>query len=386
MTTSKKNKTIDALNAAELVVVKIGSVLVRGEQLDQVNATWMDALAQDIKALRDAGKKIVIVSSGGIALGRKALGIPANISPNKIPLAQKQAASAVGQYHLFNGYFKAFAQKDITAAQVLLTMSETENRRMNLNARETLHTLLDKGIIPIINENDTVSTGEIRFGDNDRLSVRVAQMIMADCVILLSTTNGLYTANPDTTPDAQHLPIIETLSEEHMAMAGDAIAGLSTGGMKSKIEAAVSAVKSGINLIISDGRPTHALKDLYEDAQKLSSLFVAQKCDVNARKIWLQAHMSPKGAVIVDDGALGALGKGKSLLPVGVKAVEGDFRRGDAVQIKTLAGKKIGMGLSAYNKDDAQRIIGKPSHEIEAILGFIGREELIHRNDMVLEI
>lgn len=382
----QKKNSAKIIHESDLIVVKIGSVLIRGKELDQVNATWMDALACDVKSLLDSGKKIVIVSSGGIALGRKALGIPATIAPSKIPLAQKQAASAVGQYHLFNGYHKSFSNVGITTAQVLLTMSETENRRMNLNARETLHTLLDKGIIPIINENDTVSTGEIRFGDNDRLSVRVAQMIMADSVILLSTTNGLYTDNPDINPQAVHLPIIESLGDEHMNMAGDAIAGLSTGGMKSKIEAAASAVKSGIHLIISDGRPLHSLQQLCENEEKISSLFVAQKCDSNARKIWLQAHMSPKGTVIVDEGALGALGKGKSLLPVGVKAVEGDFRRGDAVQIKTLSGKKIGMGLSAYNKDDAAKIIGKPSKEIEKILGFIGRKELIHRNDMVLEV
>lgn len=378
------NSVPKILDSSEIIVVKIGSVLVRGKELDQVNAEWMDAIAADIKALKDRGKKIVVVSSGGIALGRKALGIPSNIAPSKIPLAQKQAASSVGQYHLFHGYFQAFKKYDMTAAQVLLTMSETENRRMNLNARETLYTLLDKGIVPVINENDTVSTGEIRFGDNDRLSVRVAQMVMADVTILLSTTNGLYTSNPDKDPDAKHLPLIETLSEEHMAMAGDAVAGLSTGGMKSKIEAAMSAVKTGIHLIISDGRPIHALRDLYQDAEKLSSLFLAQKSDSNARKIWLQAHMSPKGTVIVDDGALKALHSGKSLLPVGVKAVEGDFRRGDAVQIKTLSGQKIGMGLSAYNVADASRIIGKPSHEIEAILGYIGREELVHRNDLVL--
>lgn len=377
--------TQTVLKDSQFIVIKIGSVLVRGKELDQPNAEWLEALAQDVKALMDQGKKVVVVSSGGIALGRKALGISAVIAPSKIPLAQKQAASAVGQYHLFNGYFKAFAKQGITAAQVLLTMSETENRRMNLNARETLHTLLDRGIVPVINENDTVSTGEIRFGDNDRLSVRVAQMVMADTVVLLSTTNGLYTANPDTTPDAKHLPLIESLGDEHAAMAGDAVAGLSTGGMKSKIEAAFSAVKSGIHLIISDGRPVHALKDLCENASKLSSLFVAQKCDSNARKIWLQAHMSPKGSVTLDDGALKALSAGKSLLPVGVKAVEGDFRRGDAVQIKTLSGKKIGMGLSAYSSIDAAKIIGKPSHEIEKILGFVGREELIHRNDMVLE-
>ena len=374
------------LENAKLIVIKIGSVLVRGDALDQANQPWMDALAQDIRALRDQGKKIVLVSSGGVALGRKALNIASDISPSSIPLKKKQAASAVGQYHLFNGYFKAFEKQKIIAAQVLLTMSETENRRMNLNARETLHTLLDSGIVPIINENDTVSTEEIRFGDNDRLSVRVAQMIRADTVVILSTTDGLYTDNPDINPQAKHIPFIDALTDEHKEMAGDAIAGLSTGGMKSKIEAARAATKYGINLIITNGQDNNALSHLYDsDQSKKSTLFAAQKCDNNARKIWLGAHMNPKGSVTIDDGALSALNSGKSLLPVGVKDVSGDFKRGDVIEIKTLSGDKIGMGISAYNADDARRIIGVNSSEIHDILGYIGRSELIHRNDMVME-
>ena len=375
----------EALAQSKLIVIKIGSVLVRGEELDSVNQKWMDALAQDIKSLKDNGKYVVIVSSGGVALGRKALSIPHDIAPSSIPLAKKQAASSVGQYHLFNGYFKAFQKVDITAAQVLLTMSETENRRMNLNARETLTTLLDNDIIPIINENDTVSTGEIRFGDNDRLSVRVAQMVMADCVVLLSTADGLYTDHPDKNPNAQHISIIDPITEDHVKMAGDAVAGLSTGGMKSKIEAAQNATKSGIHLIITEGREDHALKALCT-GNKNSSLFVAQKCDTKARKIWLQSHMSPKGTIMLDDGAVGALKSGKSLLPVGVISVTGDFRRGDAVVIKDQHGIKLGMGLAAYNANDALKIIGKPSDQIAETLGYIGRNELIHRNDMVLEI
>ncbi|PCI98408.1 MAG: glutamate 5-kinase [Alphaproteobacteria bacterium] len=373
------------LENSKLIVIKIGSVLVRGDALDQANQPWMNALAQDIRTLRDQGKKIVLVSSGGVALGRKALNIASDISPSSIPLAKKQAASAVGQYHLFNGYFKAFEKQSIIAAQVLLTISETENRRMNLNARETLHTLLESGIVPIINENDTVSTEEIRFGDNDRLSVRVAQMILADTVVVLSTTDGLYTDNPDINPQAEHIPFIDGLTDEHTKMAGDAIAGLSTGGMKSKIEAASAATKSSINLIITDGQDNHALSNLYDDPAKKSTLFAAQKCDNNARKIWLGAHMNPKGSVTIDDGALSALNSGKSLLPVGVKGVSGNFKRGDVIEIKTLSGDKIGMGISAYNADDARRIIGINSAKIHEILGYIGRTELVHRNDMVLE-
>ncbi len=373
------------IDNANLIVIKIGSVLVRGDTLDQTNQPWMDTLAQDIKNLKDQGKKIVIVSSGGVALGRKALNISPDISPGSIPLAKKQAASAVGQYHLFNGYFNAFKKQDITAAQVLLTMSETENRRMNLNARETLHTLLESGIVPIINENDTVSTEEIRFGDNDRLSVRVAQMILADTVIILSTTDGLYTDNPDINPQATHIPLIENLTDEHTKMAGDAIAGLSTGGMKSKIEAAQAATKSGINLIITNGQDSNTLSNLYGDVNKRSTLFVAKECDKNARKTWLSAHMNPKGNVTIDDGALTALQSGKSLLPVGVKQISGDFKRGDVIKITDQGGAKIGMGISAYDAGEATRIIGVRSSDVIDVLGYAGRTEIIHRNDMVID-
>ncbi len=380
------NNIKDIIENSKLIVIKIGSMLIRGEELDSINISWMNALAQDINKLKNQGKKIVIVSSGGIALGRKAIGISSKIAPNTIPLSQKQAASAVGQHHLFNGYYNAMQTQNITAAQILLTMSETENRRMNLNARETLHTLLEHNIIPIINENDTVSTGEIRFGDNDRLSVRVAQMIMADSVILLSTTDGLYTDNPDKNPQAKLLPVIENITDEHMEMAGDTVAGLSTGGMKSKIDAAISATKSGINLIITNGEDNHSLEQICNDSNKKSTLFIAKKCEKSARKIWLGSHMNPKGSAIIDDGAFEALKKGKSLLPVGVKEIEGTFRRGDAIYIKTLDGKKIALGLSAYNSFDANRIAGKHGDEVIKILGYTGRKELIHRNDMVLEI
>ncbi len=372
------------IQKSNLIVFKIGSALVRGNDLDKVNQIWMDSFAKDIKALLEQGKKVVVVSSGGIALGRKALGISPDIAPDTIPLSKKQAASSVGQYHVFHGYFQAFQKQERTTGQVLLTMSETENRRMNLNARETLYTLLDHGLVPIINENDTVSTGEIRFGDNDRLSVRVAQMILADTVILLSTTDGLYTDNPERNPNAKHLPIIEKITDEHIKMAGDAVPGLSTGGMKSKLEAAISATNTGINLIITNGQENNAVSNLCSSSDKKSSLFIAKKCDSNARQIWLSAHMHPKGSAVIDDGALAALQDGKSLLPVGVKLIEGDFKRGDVIEIKTLSNKKIGMGLSAYNADEAKRILGRNSTDIHDILGFVGRDELIHRNDMVL--
>ena len=377
--------TVSVLREAESIVIKIGSVLVRDPETDGVRQGWMHALAQDVAALMKLGKKVTIVSSGGIALGRKALGISGKVAPDQIPLQQKQAASAVGQYHLFHGYHKAFASCGIVAAQVLLTMSETENRRMNLNARETLHTLLDRGIVPVINENDTVSTGEIRFGDNDRLSVRVGQMILSDAVVLLSTTDGLYTANPDTNPDAVHIPLIEEITEEHVRMAGKAIPGLSTGGMKSKIEAAQAAVKSGIHLVIANGRDDHVLRSLTEDGARRSTLFHALNTGASARQSWIETHMRPKGAYIVDDGAVKALLSGKnSLLPVGVKSVEGRFERGDVVEIMTFDGRKLGVGLSAYNADEARLVAGRQTADIPTLLGYAGRKALVHYDDLML--
>jgi glutamate 5-kinase len=378
--------SVDVLENARLIVVKIGSVIVRGHALDQVNQDWMDAFAQDIKKFMDSNKKVVVVSSGGVALGRKALGISEHTPPQNIPLAMKQAASSVGQYHIFNGYYKAFAKCGLDAGQVLLTMGETENRRMSLNARDTLFTLLNHGVVPVINENDTVSTGEIRFGDNDRLSVRVAQMIGADAVILFSTTDGLYTDNPDNNPQAEHMSFIDKLGDEHIKMAGEALPGLSTGGMKSKIDAALSATKTGIHLIITDGQQTHTLEKLRYDNSKRSSLFYAQHGNkIAARKMWIGAHMRPNGSVIIDDGALDALHHGKSLLPIGVRKVKGDFKRGDVIEIQDLSGKRIGMGISAYNIHDAHLICCRNSKEIASILGETTSEELIHRNDMVLE-
>lgn len=373
----------EIIKQSELIVIKIGSVLVTDESKEKVRLSWIESLAQDVKDWQAQGKKVVIVSSGAIALGRSALGISKSMPPSKIPLEQKQAASAVGQFHLFAAYFQTFSALGLQAAQVLLTMSETENRRMHLNAKATLLTLLDKNIVPIINENDTISTGEIRFGDNDRLSVRVAQMIEADLVMLLSTTDGLYTADPTKDKKAKHIPLVESIGPEHIKMAGDAVPGLSTGGMKSKIEAAASATRGGIALLIANGVENHPLRRLNGEIR--ASIFLAQESKANARTRWLQAHLSPKGSVFVDEGALKALKSGKSLLPIGVKKTEGDFIRGDAVHIRTMEGKILGMGLIAYSTEEAQKIIGKASDKIPQILGHEGREELIHRNDMALQ-
>lgn len=374
----------ETIERAKTIVIKTGSVLLADKDTGRIKQDWIDALAQDIAELTAKGKHVVVVSSGAIALGRRDIGLSAKVAPSSIPLEQKQAASAVGQYYLFRGWHDAFAKLNIVTAQILLTLSETENRRMHLNARETLRTLLEKGIVPVINENDTISTGEIRYGDNDRLAARVAQMIEADLVILLSTTDGLYTTDPTINKEAKHIPVIERITDDHIAIAGEAAAGLSTGGMKSKLRAAISATRSGIAMMITKGTVLRPLQSL-QAAEQLYTLFPAQETKANARKKWIQSHVKPRGAFIIDDGAVKALESGKSLLPIGVKDVDGVFVRGDAVSIQTIGGKVLGIGLSAYGSDDAQKIIGKQSKEIASLLGYTGRDELIHRNDMVLQ-
>jgi glutamate 5-kinase len=374
----------EALGRAKTIIIKVGSALLTDASCGEIKQEWLDALASDVAGLISQGKRIVIVSSGAVALGRKDLGIALDTPPAQIPLAQKQASSAVGQYYAFNGYHQALGAQDVKAAQVLLTIGETENRRNYLNARETLWTLMDKGIVPVINENDAVSTGELRFGDNDRLAVRVAHMVYADLVLLMSTVDGLYTANPDDDTDAAHIPVVDKITDKHVDMAGEAKPGLSTGGMKSKMEAALSATQSGVDLIIFDGRKSHALNDL---EQARSTLFQAQRnSSESARKTWIKAHLNPKGALSVDDGALQALKNGKSLLPIGMTQVEGEFNRGDVVSVLSPVGVVIGRGMSAFSSENARKIIGRQSHEVAGILGYLGRAEIIHRNDLVLKL
>lgn len=372
------------LQTSQRLVIKIGSALLCDIQNGTVKQNWINALSDTIKVIVQNKTEVILVSSGGIAMGRKALGVGPKQAPSSIPLPLKQAASAVGQPIMYAAYASAFARHGLQTAQVLLTLSETENRRQHLNARETLLTLLTRGIIPVINENDSISTEEIRFGDNDRLAVRVAQMVDADTVLLLSTTSGFYSANPDTNPGASHFPLIEKISDQHKAMAGEALAGLSTGGMRSKVLAAESAMNSGISLIIADGREDGALGRLLENPDIPATLFKAEAAPLNARKRWLGGHLSPKGTIVIDSGAATALRGGKSLLPVGVRYIQGDFLRGDLLVIQDEAGRELGRGLSAYDAPEAEKLIGQPSSAIPAILGYLGREEFIHRNDMVL--
>lgn len=372
----------DLIAGSKTVIIKIGSALLVDVEKG-VRQAWLAALAEDIMGLRQSGKNVIIVTSGSIALGRRAMGIAATDRPSSIPLESKQAAAAIGQIALMQAYINAFAVHGANVAQILLTPSDTENRRSHLNARATIHALLEKNIIPVINENDTVSTAEIRFGDNDRLASRVAQMIGADAVVQLSTTDGLYTADPRLDPSATHIPLVEKLTADYVSMAGDAIAGVSTGGMKSKVEAARIATESGVHMMVAKGTESHALKAACDGIAR-STIFLASDQPRTARKKWILAHVKPKGALYLDDGACNALLSGKSLLPAGVKKVEGDFDRGDAVKICDGAGNALGIGLSTYDSANTAKIAGHKSAEIANILGYSRGDELIHRDDLVL--
>lgn len=370
------------LFSARRIVIKIGSALVVDENGARKN--WLGALAGEVRAALERGQEILIVTSGAVALGRPALGIGPKERSAAIPLERRQAAAAVGQFYLFAAWREAFSAHGVTAAQILLTTFETEDRRMHLNARATVGALLAEKIVPIVNENDTVSTGELRYGDNDRLAARVAQMIGADLLVILSTTDGLYAANPDLDPKAEHIPFIAAISGEHERMAGDALAGPSTGGMRSKIEAARLATRAGTAMLIAKGLEEKPLTALLEGRAR-ASVFAAQGNPQSARKRWIEGHVRPKGTLFIDDGAAKALESGGSLLPVGVRRIEGDFARGDAVTIaRESDGRTLGMGLCAWDAADAARIAGRRSAEIAEILGFSGRAEMVHRDDLAL--
>ncbi len=367
------------LLAARRVVLKIGSALLVDEATGKVRRPWLAALADDIAEARKRGQEVLIVSSGAIAVGRHHL----NLHGRALKLEEKQAAAATGQSRLTHAYEEALARHGITVAQVLLTYEDTEERRRHLNARGTLTELLRLGAIPVINENDTVTTEEIRFGDNDRLAARVAQMVSADALVLFSDIDGLYTADPRRDGAARHLPEVRELTAEIEAMAGKAPPGYSSGGMVTKLAAARIALAAGCRMAIANGRAEHPLATLIEGAR--CTWFVPQASPPAARKGWIAATLKPAGALVVDDGAVAALKTGKSLLPAGVVSVEGQFERGDTVQVEDRGGRKLGCGLVAYSSQDCARIIGHRSGEIEAILGYRGRDEMIHRDDLVLE-
>lgn len=369
---------VPALSQAKRLVIKLGSALV----VDQAAATprqlWLNEVAEDIATLRAQGTEVIVVSSGAIALARRAL----NLTQPRLKLEEKQAAAAVGQIRLAQAWSEALSAQAITAAQLLLTMEDTEDRRRYLNARATLSTLLQLGCVPVINENDTVATAEIRFGDNDRLAARVAEMVEADQLILLSDIDGLYTADPRRDPEARHIPVVPVMSAEIDAMGGEPPPGYSSGGMRTKLVAARIATSAGCAMAIALGHRPHPLRALLEGAA--CTWFLPSGDGRSARKRWIGGSLSPLGTLTVDAGAARALLRGSSLLPAGVRAVSGDFARGDAVRVLGPEGTEVARGLSAYSAEDARRIAGHRSEEIETILGWRGRDELIHRDDLVL--
>jgi glutamate 5-kinase len=364
---------------AKRLVIKIGSSLLVDAATGTLRQAWLEALADDIAALRKEAKEIVVVSSGAIALGRNVLKLP----KGALKLEDSQAAAAVGQIDLAHAYEDAFRARGLVAAQVLLTLGDTEERRRYLNARSTMTTLLKLGAVPVVNENDTVATSEIRYGDNDRLAARVASMMSADCLVLLSDVDGFYTARPGSRADACRLDEVTDITPEIEAMAGDVGSELSKGGMVTKIEAAKIAVSGGTHMVIASGKVLNPLQALAKKGA--GTWFPARSDPVTARKRWIAGTLEPKGAFTVDGGAAAALASGKSLLPPGVTWVDGSFERGDAVVIRNGEGIEIGRGLTAYDHAEAKAIIGRKSSEIADILGYLGRPELIHRDDMVLQ-
>ncbi|MGJ8616236.1 MAG: glutamate 5-kinase [Sulfitobacter sp.] len=365
------------LSTAKRVVIKIGSALLVDRATGALRSDWLVALAKDVAWLKSLGQDVVLVSSGSIALGRGVLKLPATI----LALEQSQAAAAVGQIRLARAYEEVLAPHDITTAQVLVTLEDSADRRRYLNSRATLEMLLSLGVVPIVNENDTVATDEIRFGDNDRLAAQIAVTVGADHLILLSDVDGFYTANPTDDASATRYDTIDTITTEIEAMAGDAGSGLSKGGMKTKLMAAKTATAAGCAMAITEGSVMRPLTALEQGAN--ATWFTAQTDPQAARKRWIAA-MKPRGSVTLDAGAVAALSRGKSLLPAGISAVAGPFDRGDSVALQDPKGRVIGYGLARYSSDEALQIKGHKSAEIENILGYPGRAALIHRDDMAV--
>ncbi len=367
-----------SLAQARRIVIKIGSALLVEQDSGHIHRRWLEALADDIAQCRARGQEVLIVSSGAIAVGRRHL----DLRRGPLRLEEKQAAAATGQIRLAHAYQDALGRHGITVAQILLTLHDTEERRRHLNARSTLTELLRLGAVPLINENDTIATEEIRYGDNDRLAARVAQAVSADTLVLLSDIDGLYTADPRIDPAAEHLPRVSEISAEIEAMAAAPRPGYSSGGMPTKLEAAKIAYGAGCRMAIADGTVEGPLAAIEAGAR--CTWFEPPAGPLAARKRWIAGSIRPAGALTVDDGALRALAAGKSLLPAGVTAVDGAFERGDAVSVRDGAGAEAARGLVAYSADDARRIVGRRSRDIEGILGYRGRDEMIHRDDLVL--
>jgi glutamate 5-kinase len=359
------------------IAIKIGSSLLIAPP-GGLNNEWLDSVCADIAAIRGSGTEVMVVTSGAIALGRKLLALP----PGPLKLEDSQAAAACGQISLAGAWSGALGRLAMTAGQILLTLDDTKGRRRYLNARATIDTLLRLQAVPVINENDTIATTEIRYGDNDRLAAHVATMMGADLLILLSDVDGLYSGPPALDPDARFIEHVAAITPEIEAMAGAAGTELSRGGMVTKIEAGRIVTAAGTEMVITSGKKLHPVAAL--DAGARATWFAASGNWVTARKKWISGQIGVKGALFVDDGALRALANGKSLLPAGIRRAEGDFRRGDVISVCAEDGSEIGRGIVAYDIGDARRILGRKSAQIAEILGYAGRTEMIHRDDLVM--
>ncbi len=376
--TARRPSSDSPLLTARRVVVKVGSALLVDQEAGRLNRSWLESLIEDLVRLRKRGQQLILVSSGAIALGRRQLGLARGV----LRLEESQAAAAVGQIRLAHAYKELLEEKGITVAQVLLTLEDSERRRRFLNARATLEALLALGALPVINENDTVATAEIRYGDNDRLAARVAQMTSADCLVLLSDVEGLFTADPHMDAGAELIDRVMRVTPEIEAMAGRSASSVGSGGMATKILAAKIAVAAGCHMCIAAGHHRHPVRRIEEGAR--CTWFVPGATPIAARKQWIAGTLRPAGAIAIDAGALRALQEGKSLLPAGVVRALGRFDRGDTVSVIGPDGAEIARGITAYSDTDAARIMGRRSSEIEGILGYRGRDEMIHRDDLVI--
>jgi glutamate 5-kinase len=375
---SKPDLPSTPLAQARRVVVKVGSALLVDQETGRLNRAWLETLVEDLKRLRRRGQEVILVSSGAIALGRRHLKLP----KGALRLDESQAAAAVGQIRLAHAYKELLENDDIHVAQILLTLEDSEQRQRYLNARATLEALLGLGAIPVINENDTVATSEIRYGDNDRLAARVAQMASADCLVLLSDVDGLYTADPNHDAGATFIAQVTNITPLIEGMAGRSNSEMGSGGMATKIAAARIAVAAGVHMCIASGHQRHPLKRIESGAR--CTWFLPTSTPATARKQWIAGTLRPSGSMTIDAGALRALLDGKSLLPAGVIRALGRFDRGDTVSVLAPEGAEVARGLTAYSDADAARIMGRRSAEIENLLGFRGRDEMIHRDDLVI--
>ena len=366
------------IDNAQRITIKIGSALLFNPEKGGLQTAWLAGLASDVARLHKAGKQVILVSSGAIALGRDEMGLP----KGQIKLEEKQAAAATGQIILAQAWNDSLKAHGITSSQILLAPDDTETRRKHLNARSTMQTLLTYGCVPVVNENDTITTYEIRFGDNDRLAARVATMMSADLLILLSDIDGLYDKNPRRYEGAHHIPLIDELTDEIMAMGESANAEFASGGMATKLAAARIATHSGVAMMICDGGTNAPLSALYQGAK--SSIFTANLAPHTARKNWIASALDSAGSLIIDAGAKKALSQGRSLLPAGITAVSGDFERGDLIDIYDLDHKLIARGLASYSSAEANMLKGHKSADFEKLIGYQGRAELIHADDLVV--